>query len=74
MGKVKAGQIMAVFELGKRMAAFLEEKPQIGSPADAARIMMSTMQDVEQELLYVLCLDTKNHVIKQRRIFEGSLT
>ena len=34
---------------------------------------MSTMRDVEQELLYVLCLDTKNNVIKQRRIFEGSL-
>ena len=73
LGKVKAGQIMAAFELGKRMAAFLEERPQIGSPADAARIMMSTMRDVEQELLYVLCLDTKNNVIKQRRIFEGSL-
>ena len=73
LGQVKAGQIMAAFELGRRMAAFLEEKPQIGSPADVARIVMSSMRDLQKEVLYVLCLDTKNSVLKQRRIFEGSL-
>ena len=73
LGKVKAAQIMAAFELGRRMAAFLEEKPQISSPADVARIMMSSVRDVKKEMLYVLCLDTKNNVTKHRRIFEGSL-
>jgi DNA repair protein RadC len=73
MGKVKASQLMAAFELGRRMAAFLEEKPQIGSPADVARIVMPSMRDLQRELLIVLCLDTKNNVTKQRRIFEGSL-
>lgn len=73
MGKVKASQIMAAFELGRRMAAFFEEKPNIGSPADVARIMMPSMRDRQKEILYVLCLDTKNNVIKQRQIFEGSL-
>jgi DNA repair protein RadC len=73
MGTVKASQLMASFELGRRMAAFLEEKPQITSPADAARIMMSSMRDLQHEVLYVLCLDTKNNVTKRRRIFEGSL-
>jgi DNA repair protein RadC len=34
---------------------------------------MASMRDLRKELLYVLCLDTKNNVIKQRRIFEGSL-
>ena len=73
MGKVKAGQLMAAFELGRRMAAFLEDKPQIGSPADVARIVMPSMRDLQKEELHVLCLDTKNNVTKQRRIFEGSL-
>ena len=71
MGKVKASQLMAAFELGRRMAAFLEEKPQIGSPADVARIVMPSMRDLQKEELHVLCLDTKNNVTKQRRIFEG---
>ena len=73
LGKVKASQIIAAFELGRRMAAFFEEKPQINSPADVARIMMSSVRDVKKEMLYVFCLDTKNNVTKQRRIFEGSL-
>ena len=76
MGKVKASQLMAAFELGRRMAAFLEEKPQIGSPSDVvhvARMVMPSMRDLQQEELHVFCLDTKNYVTKQRRIFEGSL-
>jgi DNA repair protein RadC len=73
LGQVKAGQIIASFELGRRLAAFLEEKPQISSPADVARIMMSSLRDLQKEILHVLCLDTKNNVTKQRQIFEGSL-
>ena len=73
VGQVKAGQIMAAFELGRRMAAFFEEKPQINAPADVARIMMAGLRDLKKERLHVLCLDTKNNVIKQRRIFEGRL-
>ena len=73
VGTVKAAQITAAFELGRRMAGFFEEKPQISCPADVARIMMPSMRDLQNEILCVLCLDTKNHVTRQRRIFEGSL-
>ena len=73
LGTVKAAQLVAAFELGRRMAAFLETKPQISAPADVARLMMPSLRDLQKEVLYVLCLDTKNNVVKQRRIFEGSL-
>lgn len=76
IGTVKVGQIRAAFELGRRMAAFLEVKPQISSPhdvVDVARMVMPSMRDLQQEELHVFCLDTKNYVTKQRRIFEGSL-
>lgn len=73
LGQVKASGIIAAFELGRRLAAFSDEKTQIHQPADVARLMMSTMRDYKKELLYVLCLDTKNYVTKQKRIFEGSL-
>ena len=73
LGEVKAAGIIAAFELGRRLAAFVDEKSQIHQPADVARLMMSTMRDLKKENLYVLCLDTKNFVTKQRRIFEGSL-
>lgn len=73
LGESKTSGIIAAFELGRRLAAFVEEKPQIHQPADVARLMMSTMRDLKKENLYVLCLDTKNFVTKQKRIFEGSL-
>lgn len=73
LGTVKVAQVRAAFELGRRMAVLLEEKEQISSPADVARIMMPSMRDLQNEILYVLCLDTKNNVTRQRRIFEGSL-
>jgi len=74
LGKSKAAQIMAAFELGKRLSAFTgNERPQINSPSDVARIFMSQLRYLNTETLHVLSLDAKNHVTKQRRIFEGSL-
>ena len=73
LGSVKAAQIKASFELGRRMASYYEEKYQISAPSDVARLMMSSVRDLKQEVLYVLCLDTKQNVIKRRQIFEGSL-
>lgn len=74
LGPSKAAQILAAFELGRRLAAYTEdEKVQIKSAADAARLMMPWLRDLMKETLYVLCLDTKNYLIKYRRIFEGSL-
>jgi len=73
LGESKTSGITAAFELGRRLAAFFEEKPQIHQPADVARLMMSTMRDLKKEALYVLCLDTKNYVTRQKQIFEGSL-
>jgi len=50
-----------------------EEKPQIVSPTDVARLMMPELRALQKEVLLVLCLDTKNKVIAKRQIFEGSL-
>lgn len=73
LGKTKAAHIVAALELGRRLAKYLEEKPQISAPADVARILMPSLRDLKQEVLHVLCLDTKNNVTNQRQIFEGSL-
>lgn len=74
LGQSKAAQIIAAFELGKRLAAFTgSERPQISSPKDAAQVCMSQMRYLTTETLNVLALDTKNYLTKQRRIFDGSL-
>ena len=74
LGTSKAAQIMAAFELGKRLSAFTEsERPQIGSPGDVVQIFMPRLRYLNTDTLHVVSLDTKNYVTRHRRIFEGSL-
>lgn len=62
VGEAKAAQIVAAFELGKRLARFHAERDKITSPADVADLMMSKMRYLQKEIVCVLCLDTKGGV------------
>lgn len=74
IGPAKAITIKAALELGRRlMAAAPEERPRITSPADAANLLMSEMMLLEQEELRVVLLDTRNHVLRVKTVYRGSL-
>jgi DNA repair protein RadC len=74
IGKVKAVEIKAALELGRRLiAAAPEEKPQVTSPADAANLLMSEMMLLEQEHLRLILLDTRNKVLSTPTVYVGSL-
>lgn len=74
LGLAKITQIKAALELGRRLLVQApEERPQVRSPADAAQLIMSEMELLEQEELRVLLLDTKNRVIATKTIYRGSL-
>ena len=62
LGKTKAAQIVAAFEIAKRLAAFHAERPKITAPSDVADLMMSKMRYLQKEIVCVLCLDTKGGV------------
>ena len=62
IGKTKAAQIVAAFEIAKRLAFFHAEKPKISSPSDVADLLMSKMRYLQKEIVCVLCLDTKGGV------------
>lgn len=73
IGKAKAAELQAVFELGRRAAnATPEDRPQIKSPADAAKLL-SDMGSLEQEEMRTLLLDTKNRVLSRPRVYQGSV-
>ena len=59
--------------LGQRLSAPNEERPQINSPADAAALVQNEMGLLEQEHLRVLLLDTRNHVLDIVEIYKGSI-
>ena len=58
----EAVQIVAAFEIAKRLAVFHAEKPRITAPTDVAGLMMSKMRYLQKEVVCVLCLDTKGGV------------
>ncbi len=74
IGRVKAIEIKAMIELGKRInqSAFLLEEQVLGSEKLGKR-MMQELGDKKQEHLVALYLNTQNQIISQRTIFIGSV-
>jgi len=74
VGQVKAMEVKAALELGKRLAGFTgEEKPVIRSPEDASALFMSEFTGLDKEHFRAVLLNTKNHVLKTVEISVGSL-
>ena len=74
IGEAKASQIKAAIELGRRLAVESpEEKATIHSPADAAGLVQYEMSALISEELWVMLLDTRNHVLYIEKMYRGSL-
>lgn len=74
IGDTQAGRLTAVLELSRRLQAPpADERPQIRTPADAARLLTPRLRDLEQEELHVVSLDTRNRVMDMRAVYRGSL-
>jgi DNA repair protein RadC len=74
VGPARASRIIAAIELGKRLTSVsVGTRPQISSPADAARVLVPEMSTLEQEHLRVLLLDTRNRVLGVHEVYKGSL-
>lgn len=74
IGVVKAIDLKAAFELGKRLLTVApEERPQITGPQDAYALLRGEMAFLEQESVRVILLNTKNRVQGIAQISAGSL-
>ena len=74
LGMAKAAQLKAAIELGRRMLAEdPEARPVIGGPADVFDLVQYDMLGLTQEHLWVLLLDTRNHVLQTVKLYAGSL-
>ncbi len=75
IGPAKAAQIKAAIELGKRL--FLEKtkiSDKIGSSEDVFRIVKPHLRDLGKEVFKVILLTSRNTIILNKTLFEGSLT
>jgi DNA repair protein RadC len=74
IGIVKAIEIRAAVELGKRLIALSDGvKPVIHSPADAANLLMAELRYEPQEHFKALLLDSKNQVLRSPTITIGTV-
>jgi DNA repair protein RadC len=75
VGPVKAIEIKAALELGKRLvlSAPDQQRTQIKTPADAAQLFMLDMGVLEQEEVRTMLLDTRNRVLSMVMVYRGSL-
>ena len=70
IGEVKAAQIKAALELGRRATkAPRSERPIVRSPAEAANLLMPEMCNLEQEHTRAILLNTRNHVLSMPTIY-----
>ncbi|MBP8055135.1 MAG: DNA repair protein RadC [Chloroflexi bacterium] len=73
IGEQTAWRLLAIAEMGKRMARPLTPRVTITSPSTAADLLMSDMMGLSQEELWVISLNTRNEVIGKERVYRGSL-
>jgi len=65
VGLAKASQIMAAFEIGKRLAIISKDTNRVvfDDPETVASLMMEELKYMQQEVLRVISLDAKNALI-----------
>ncbi len=74
LGAVKAIEIKAALELGKRLALHTEaRKPRISSAEDVSALLMVRFKDCETEQFKALLLNTKNEVMKIVDVSSGGI-
>ncbi|PDV99003.1 JAB domain-containing protein [Candidatus Chloroploca asiatica] len=70
----RATHLKAALEIGRRLTlASYDDRLQIRCPTDIAQVLMVEMLALDQEELWVACLDTKNRVQKLARVYRGSV-
>jgi DNA repair protein RadC len=75
IGPAKAAQIKATFELSKRLENSSGEatKITVKSPEDVVKTARNLLKGKKKEHFLVICLDTRNHLIKTSTVSIGSL-
>ena len=72
VGRVKAAQMLAAFELGRRLLVPPAEEPRVSSPAEAYALVRD-LNRARKEHLVSLYLDAQNRLICRETVSIGSL-
>ena len=74
ISEAKACQVLAAFELGRRLVSLSpEDRAVIRSPMDVANLLSAEMGFLDQEHLRVLTLSSKNEVLGVHQVYVGNV-
>lgn len=74
ISEAKACQLLAAFELGRRVASLLPgDRPVIRTPADVHNLLGAEMAVAAQERLRVVLLTAKAEVVSVRDVYQGTV-
>lgn len=73
MGTAKASQLKAAFELARRKEEGTGEQISVKSHQDVIKLVRQKLKDKKKEHFLILCLDTRNNLIKISNISTGTL-
>ena len=75
VGPAKAAQLIAAFELGRRLLAdWPAGRWTVRGPRDVADRLILQMGRLEREELRTVLLDTKNHVLRVATVYQGNVS
>ena len=72
LGKSGAANLIAAVELGRRLRELPEARPRLRSPKDIHDYLAPKLEVLRREEFHLLCLDSRNFLIKDARIAEGT--
>ena len=75
IGKVKACELLASIELGRRINMEYDNinKIKILNAENVFNYYKNILKDKKQEYFYCIYLDTKNNIIKDKMLFKGTI-
>ncbi|MBM3313398.1 JAB domain-containing protein [candidate division WOR-3 bacterium] len=75
IGKAKACQIVAAFELARRSddTPCVRERPELSDPGEVARLARAKVKDWRKECFFTFQLDSRNRCIAEVEVSVGSL-
>lgn len=74
VGKAKAAQLVAAFELARRKDLSTFSSPVFSSTKEAANYLQPIIGGKAQEAFYILCLDVRNRLLGEKLLFLGGTT
>ncbi len=69
----RAATLLAAAEIGRRLQRSNERRPQLRTPAEIYRYLAPTLQGLRREEFHVLCFNSRNLLLRDVRIAEGTM-